>query len=82
MEAIATRDRSNDDYWYAPEKDCITRWIEEMSGCENCCNCKHFCQLYQFSKSRGYIPSTHGLCGYPRIKPRRIYDTCDKFERK
>lgn len=66
--------------------DCITRWIDNLGKEKSCATCVHYRQHYIRSSSpyadHGYIPAVNGICNYPRSKPRRIYDTCDKFERR
>lgn len=50
----------------------------------NCGNCQHFVQLY--AKEQGYptqfIPCYVGTCTCPRMKSRKVYDTCIHFERR
>lgn len=45
---------------------------------EVCYNCTHFHTHY--SKDGALICSGH--CAYPRLKERRLWDTCGKFEHK
>ena len=43
-----------------------------------CINCRYFHRHYT---EEGY-PLDCGHCIEPRMKPRKAYDTCDKFDRK
>lgn len=43
-----------------------------------CINCKHFIRHYM----KHGIPYDCGHCCEPRLKNRRVYDTCEKFEKK
>ena len=66
--------------------DCNTQWIEHLNGEDVCANCVHYLQHYIRSSApgsdSGYIPAINGMCEHPRKKPRRIYDTCEKYQRK
>ena len=44
-----------------------------------CANCKHFHLHYVKDGILGYRPANSGHCGYPRLKLRRVYDTCNYF---
>lgn len=51
-------------------------------GAALCANCKHFYPHYLNTGVYGYRPANSGHCCYPRLKLRRAYDTCEKFERR
>lgn len=42
-------------------------------------NCKHFHLHYVPDGIRGYRPANSGHCIYPRLKLRRVFDTCRYF---
>ena len=48
---------------------------------EACANCKYFIQHYILSWA-GFDPLEWGHCTCPRLKNRKIFDCCDRFERK
>lgn len=53
---------------------------EDTPFCENC---EHFVQHYGRSgDGRSYVKMASGHCTVPRMKPRRAYDTCERFERR
>lgn len=43
-----------------------------------CINCKHYYRHY-LEDGR---PLLYGHCRFPRLKPRKAYDTCGHFEQK
>lgn len=46
-----------------------------------CENCKYFKQHYGVSgDGKRYTKLASGHCTEPRMKPRRAYDTCERFE--
>ena len=45
---------------------------------EVCANCEHFCRHYNYHGILFY----EGHCVYPRIKNRKMTDTCDYFEKR
>lgn len=45
-----------------------------------CVNCRHFWRHYIYHG--GYQPIDTGHCTYPRIKPRKGYETCEHFEQR
>lgn len=51
-----------------------------------CINCKHFYQHYILEHEENHIgycrPIDVGHCVCPRLKIRRAYDTCERFENK
>lgn len=65
-------------------------WLNEhiqiirIGSSEKCCvNCKHFVQHYIKSAATDrYSPVLYGHCGHPRIKPRKAYEQCERFEPK
>jgi hypothetical protein len=46
---------------------------------EVCANCKHY-HMHYIKDFRGMTVCMCGHCVYPRIKHRKPYDTCKKFE--
>lgn len=47
-----------------------------------CVNCTYFYRHYVFNKSWGiYTPTYGGHCCYPRLKNRKIYDSCMDFQK-
>lgn len=44
-------------------------------GTQACINCAHFYQHYNRDGERIYC----GTCCYPRLKPRKVYDSCGRF---
>lgn len=48
-----------------------------------CYNCKYFVQHYTYNPTTNYVSKTYaGHCFYPRIKNRKVFDKCEKFEKK
>lgn len=47
---------------------------------EACLNCKYFIQHYMIWV--GFDPLEWWHCTCPRLKTRKIFDCCDRFERK
>lgn len=45
-----------------------------------CANCKHFYLHYLPHGEYDFRPANSGHCCYPRLKLRRVYDTCEHFE--
>lgn len=49
----------------------------------SCATCKHFAQHYIYMEHfRRYDRMHQGHCKHWRIKPRKVYDLCDHYERK
>lgn len=46
-----------------------------------CLNCKHFHQHYNRA-GNFFLALQSGHCSYPRMKNRRVTDTCEHFENK
>lgn len=48
---------------------------------QNCANCKHFIQHFVLAGiyPNQFVPCCSGTCSYPRIKRRKVYDTCVNF---
>lgn len=59
------------------EKIQYARW-GIMLDTKACANCKHFYQHY--TKCGDLFVSGH--CCYPRMKPRKVWDTCERFQEK
>lgn len=54
-----------------------------METGEVCKNCKHFYQHYVLNeREKCFEKIAVGHCVYPRMKDRKVFDTCDKFERR
>lgn len=52
-----------------------------INDCEEVCsNCKHFHQHYGCGDGRICYPLNCGHCHYPRIKHRKPYQTCERWE--
>lgn len=54
---------------------------------ECCKNCKYFVLHYVYAPKmantpHGFSETWSGHCRHPRLKPRKIYDVCDKYEKK
>lgn len=47
-----------------------------------CVNCVHFTRHYVQMLSNKFIPIADGHCAYPRLKSRRVFDTCNHFINK
>lgn len=61
----------------------ITAYIEEQQAC--CMNCKHFRQHYgreSNGRNEYYFPMYEGHCVHPRLKNRKVTDSCERFEMK
>lgn len=58
------------------EKQRIARYLRYPETREmRCWNCIHFRQHYvRFGE--GFLEAGSGHCVFPRVKPRRCYDTC------
>ncbi len=46
-----------------------------------CGNCNFF-HLHYVSEGRGYIPIYNGHYVYPRMKIRKVFDTCPYFKKR
>lgn len=44
-----------------------------------CETCGHFYRHYTRIKTGGYRATVYGHCSYPRMKLRRLEDTCEKW---
>lgn len=48
-----------------------------------CKNCRRFYHHYIYSEARNRCEATYcGHCTYPHMKNRKVYDTCEHFERR
>ena len=48
-----------------------------------CMNCKHFYRHYVSDVfEKNYVPILFGHCSFPRLKNRRVTDTCKHFQPK
>lgn len=63
--------------------DRIKTYVDDLTPeAKMCVNCVHFTRHYVQMLSNKFIPIADGHCAYPRLKSRRVFDTCNHFINK